>query len=92
MSFVSAVVDLSRHAEVRAQVEGAVARGLPPGLRETFLLVDGETLAIATVWESRDALAAMQSSGEEPLARRVLREAGGDPVATFYDVLLDAHS
>jgi hypothetical protein len=28
----------------------------------------------------------VRSSGEEPFARRLLREAGGDPEASFFDV------
>jgi hypothetical protein len=87
LSLVTAKIAPERHAEVIDPYGAAIEAGLPPGIRQTFLLVgeDG-TLAIATVWESRAALDAMRSSGEEPFARRLLREAGGDPEASFFDV------
>lgn len=93
VSFVSARVDPKRHGDVVEPYEAAVSVGLPPGIRQTFLLVgDDGTLAIATLWESREALDAMLASGQEPLARRLLREAGGEPSASFFDVAVEAAS
>lgn len=87
LSLVSAKIAPERQIEVTEPYRETVAAGLPPGIRQTFLLVgDDGTLAIATLWESREALDAMRSAGEEPFARRVLREAGGEPELRVYDV------
>ncbi len=43
-------------------------------------------IAIATVWKSRAGLDAMRESGETTFARRVLREAGGEPDVTFFEI------
>jgi hypothetical protein len=70
-----------------------VETDLPPVIRETFLLAaDDGTVAIATVWTSREALDAVRLGPEEPFARRVLREAGGDPEARFFEIVAEAAS
>jgi hypothetical protein len=93
LSFVSASVAPDRRDDVIRPYSEAVAHGLPTGLRQTFLLVgEDETMAIATVWNSREDLDAMLASGEEPLARRLLREAGGEPQATFFDIRVEGGS
>ena len=87
LTLVSAVIAADRRDEVTRGYRQAIAAGLPDGIRETFLLVhDDGTLAIATVWEDEGKLEAMRSSGEEPLARRLLREAGGDPELRVFGV------
>jgi hypothetical protein len=93
LSLVSATIAPERQAGVTELYRQAVAAGLPPGIRQTFLLVgdDGE-LAIATIWNSREELDAMRSSGEEPFARRVLREAGGEPEARFFEIAVEGGS
>jgi hypothetical protein len=53
---------------------------------------DDGTMAVATVWERREDLDAMRASGEEPLARRILREAGGAPDAAFFEIVGEARS
>ena len=91
LSIVGATIAPERHAEVVEPYRAALASGLPSGIRQTFLLVgDAGELAIATVWESREALEAMRSSGEEPFARRLLREAGGDPEARFFEIAAES--
>jgi heme-degrading monooxygenase HmoA len=61
------------------------------GIRQTFLLVgDDNTVAVATGWESREALDGMLASREEPFARRLLREAGGDPQFRLFEVAAEA--
>jgi len=75
--------------EYRAGVDGPK----PPGLAATWLLVGGDTstasveVAIATLWRDRADLDAMVATGQEPFARRLIREAGGTPSAAFFDVL-----
>ncbi len=93
LSLVSARIAPERRAEVADPYRRAVAAGLPAGIDQTFLLVaEDETVAIATVWSSREALDAMRDSGEEPLARRLLREAGGDPEVRFFEVAAEGGS
>jgi hypothetical protein len=92
LTFVSARIPTDRQDEVTHAYSEAVAAGLPAEIRQTFLVVDDETMAIATVWHSRHGLDAMLASGAEPLARRLLREAGGDPEARFFDIRAEARS
>ncbi len=90
LSLVSATISPERRDEVAEPYRAAIAGDLPPGARQTFLLAgDDGTMAIATVWESWEALDAMRSSGEEPLARRLLREAGGVPEARFLEIVAE---
>lgn len=75
VSLVSARIAPERRDEVLRAYRAVVGSGLPPAIRETLLLVDDDgTLAIATVWRSREALDAVRLGPEEPSARRVLRE------------------
>jgi heme-degrading monooxygenase HmoA len=93
LSFVSANVSPERREEVVRSYTDAVAGELGTGVRQTFLLGgEDDTMAIATVWNSREDLDAYIASVEEPLARKMLREAGGEPQATFFDVLVEAQS
>jgi hypothetical protein len=90
LSLVSAVIAPERQAEITETYERMVESDLPPTIRETFLLVsDDGTVAIATIWNSREALEAVRRGPDEPFARRVLREAGGDPKAVFFDVVAE---
>jgi hypothetical protein len=91
LSLVAAEIAPERQAEVVAAYRAMVETDLPPVIRETFLLVaDDGIVAIATVWNSREALEAVRLAPEEPFARRVLREAGGDPKAQFFDIVAEA--
>jgi hypothetical protein len=91
MSFVRAQIAPERREDVRRAYTEMVERGLPPAIRETFLLsAEDGTMSIASVWRSREDLEVIRSSPEEPFARRVLREAGGNPRAEFFDVVAEA--
>ncbi len=93
LSLVSAEIAPERQAEVVEAYREMVETKLPPMIRETFLLLgDDGTVAIATVWNSREALDAVRLGPDEPFARRVLREAGGDPNAQFFDVAAEGAS
>lgn len=93
LSLVTARIAPERQGEVDGPYRQAIAAGLPAGIRQTFLLAgEDDTLAIATVWKSREALDAMRASGEEPFARRVLREAGGDPEVAFFEIAAEGGS
>jgi hypothetical protein len=91
MSFVGARIEPERQEEVRRSYVEMVGRDLPSAIRETFLLAaeDG-TMAVATVWRSREDLDVVRSAPDEPFARRVLREAGGDPKAEFFEIVSEA--
>lgn len=91
LTFVTAQISPERQQEVVDRYSAAVAAGVPPTLRQTFLLAgDGDTLAIASVWHRREDLDELLASGEEPFARRLLREAGGRPEARFFDIRVEA--
>jgi heme-degrading monooxygenase HmoA len=93
LSFVSASVSADRRDEVIRPYTDAVAGDLGAGVRQTFLLVgEDDTLAIATVWNSREDLDSYIASVDEPLARRLLREAGGEPQVRFFDIQVEAQS
>ena len=93
LSFATASVSTDRRDEVVRPYPEAVGGELGAGVRQTFLLVgEDDTMAIATVWNSREALDAYIVSVEEPLARRILREAGGEPEARFFDIQVEAQS
>ena len=93
LSFVSASVSTDRRDDVVRPYTEAVGGELGAGVRQTFLLVgEDDTMAIATVWNSREDLDAYIASVEEPLARRILREAGGKPEVRFFDIQVEARS
>lgn len=88
MSMIRGVVAADRLEEVRGPYAAAITAGTPPGIVTTYLLSGpGDLVAIATIWRDRAALDAMIATGEEPLARRLIREAGGEPSAEFFEVM-----
>jgi hypothetical protein len=88
LSFVRGTISPDRLEEIAAPYRAAIARGLPSTMAATYLLSDASgTVAIATIWHDRADLDAMVASGEEPFARRLIRQAGGDPQAEFFDVM-----
>jgi hypothetical protein len=87
LSFVRGIVASDRLDEVVAPYRLAIAAGLPPTIAATYLLTDASgTVAVATVWRDRADLDAMVASGVEPFARRLIREAGGEPLAEFFNI------
>ncbi len=93
MSLVSAKIAPERREEVTRPYSEMLASGLPAAIRQTFLLVSEDgTMAIATVWNSWEDLDAIRTSGEEPFARRVLREAGGEPQPSFFEIAAESRS
>jgi len=66
---------------------------LDAGIAQTYLLRgarDPSQWRILTVWESREALEAMRSSGETPRGVVMFREAGAEPVLSIFEVLAQA--
>ena len=93
ITHVQGTVEPDRVTEVRAEYEAALAPGLPPGLMETFLAQsEPGHIAIITVWASQGDLDTMIASGQEPLARRLIREAGGLPELTVLTVIATSRS
>jgi heme-degrading monooxygenase HmoA len=88
VTIVSGVIAPERQTEVEGPYRAAIAGGLPPGLTDTMLLrgEDGR-VTIVSVWATRADLDAMRASGNEPLARRLIREAGGTPEVGIHEVL-----
>ncbi|MES2208976.1 MAG: hypothetical protein V4515_02180 [Chloroflexota bacterium] len=66
----------------------ALGQGLPPDISQTMLIRDGDEIGILSVWPRREDLAAMLAGGEEPFARRLIREAGGTPSARVFDFVV----
>jgi hypothetical protein len=74
--------------EIRTRYAAGVSGDRPPGLEATWLLARSDgSVAVATIWRDRAAIDAMAATGEEPFARRLIREAGGTPTVEFFDVL-----
>jgi len=88
ISIVTGRISDDQRGAVIDRYTATVGAGVPPGIERTFLVSgpDG-TMSVLTVWRDRRDLEAMRASGEEPFARRLLREAGGDPQGQFLDVL-----
>jgi hypothetical protein len=90
ITIVSGRIDRERRAEVIEAYTAAIADGLTPDLEATFLGGDDESLSVITVWRSRGHLDAYIASVDEPLARRIIREAGGTPEVRILDVIARA--
>jgi heme-degrading monooxygenase HmoA len=92
MAMVVTMLEAEVAPERAGDLENAFARETagptPPGLVRSFLL-HGPTWRIATVWESREALEAMRSSGETPAGVRMFREAGAEPALSVFEVVAE---
>lgn len=63
---------------------------LDPGIVQTFLLhssSDPTLWRIATVWESREALAAMRQSVVKPRGVLMFHRVGTEPVLSVFDIV-----
>lgn len=72
------------------QAYAEAGKMLPPGLERSYLiqLADKqEQWQIISVWESREALVKMRSSGETPAAIRMFRAAHSEPVISVFTVV-----
>jgi heme-degrading monooxygenase HmoA len=87
VSLVRGTIEPERADDIVDRYAAAIGDGVPRSIIETHLLRGraGE-VAVLTLWRSRADLDAMIAGGEEPLARRLIREAGGTPVVEFFDV------
>ncbi len=88
VSIISGRLPAERVQGLVAAYRAALAAGIPSGILATYAVdAGGGEVRIMTVWRSRADLEAMIATGEEPVARRLIREAGGEPRAEFLDVL-----
>lgn len=90
ITIVSGRVEASRRGEVIEPYRAATANGPPAYLESTFLVEDEEGMAIISVWRDRELLETYISSVDEPLARRLIREAGATPEVRIMDVVARA--
>lgn len=89
ISMVEAIVPPDRVAALSSAYSKVLASGRPPSILHTYLVArPPDRVAVITIWRSREDLQAMLDSGQEPVARRLIREAGGTPEASFLDVLV----
>ncbi|MEP6807293.1 MAG: hypothetical protein ABI978_01705 [Chloroflexota bacterium] len=89
ITFVLAEVDDDHASQIATSLQAVIDGGLPPQIEETFLLRGPEdAIAILTAWRTRDDLDRMLASSDEPVARRLMRQAGGTPTVTIYTVLV----
>lgn len=97
MKYVLTVLDAEipddRYADLERAYSEAVADQSPPGLLESKLLRDSRDPSrwrIETLWESREALAAMRGTGT-PRGVLMFREAGVEPTLSVFDVVESLH-
>ena len=87
VTWVSGNVFRDRQEEISRGFRAAIDAGIPPGIAETMLLRDGDEVSVLTTWRTREDLQATIGSPEEPLARRLIREAGGVPSVRIFEVI-----
>jgi hypothetical protein len=49
-------------------------------------------MRVVTVWRSREHLDRYLASGEKPFARRLLEDAGGEPIAEILEPVMDSNT
>jgi heme-degrading monooxygenase HmoA len=87
VTWVSGNVPRDREEELVDKYRAAIDAGLPPAIAATMLLRDGDEVSVITTWRTCEDLEATMTSPEEPLARRLIREAGGTPSVRIFDVV-----
>jgi len=90
MTVVSAQIAPERTDEVTEPFRQAVRNGMPERHHATLLRGEGDIWWIVSTWRSRADLDAYLTSVDEPFARRLLRQAGGEPVVRILDVVIDS--
>ncbi len=86
VTVVDGDVDPGRVVDLIAAWDEITGGDLPAGLQESFLMCAGDAWRIATVWESREALEQMRSTGETPGALMAFRSAGAEPRVMVFEV------
>ena len=89
MTIVEGRVSESKSKDFEAAYGALKGGALSPGLRMSFLArdtADSKFYRIITVWESREALDRMRSSGQVPAAIALFRSVGVEPQLRVHDV------
>jgi len=87
LTILEATIQSERASELRAAFHGA-SEQVPPGfIRSHLVSASGDPThwRIETLWESREALAAMRQTGT-PAGILMFRAAGAEPSLSIYDV------
>jgi heme-degrading monooxygenase HmoA len=87
VTIVEAAVEPARESDLRAAWEEVTAGALPPGFIESSLLrAEDGTWRIVTIWESKEAVMAMRTTGDPPAAIVVFDRAGAAPSVSMSTV------
>jgi len=89
LTVLEARIPQGRHADLQTAYRAAAQDAVPPGLLRSSLLQvtnDRSLWRIETLWESREALAAMRGTGT-PRGVQIFRVAGAEPTLTVLDVM-----
>ncbi len=92
MTVLEAEVPEGGRATLEAEFRAKTARGLPPGLAQSFLVrAEGDSgrWRIVSVWESAEALARMRAASATPTGVLIFRAAGAEPALTVFDVVVN---
>lgn len=87
-TFVSGRVPSDKKAEFISGYSSAISDSRPAGLERSFLmkgLDDPEAYTIETIWESREVLEAMRSSGK-PKAIELFERVGVSPQVWIHEI------
>jgi quinol monooxygenase YgiN len=88
ITVVSAIVEQSREAELRAGFERLESEDIPDGLLASALLRGQDDMwQITTIWRDRSALEAMRAAPAAPAAPRLFREVGAEPVLAVFELV-----
>jgi heme-degrading monooxygenase HmoA len=87
VTIVEGAVDAEREGDLRSAWEDTTSAALPNGFIESSLLrADDGTWRIVTVWESKEAVMTMRTSGEKPAALVMFERAGSEPSVSVWTV------
>ena len=92
VSMVSARIAPERVTDVIERFGAALRAGMPERQHVSLLRGDGGLMRVVTVWRSREHLDRYLASGEKPFARRLLEDAGGEPIAEILEPVMDSNT
>jgi hypothetical protein len=90
VTIVTAHIPPDRVEDLVAEFGAAVRAGLPERRHTSLLRGEENMIRIVTVWRSRAELDHYLASTEQPLALRLMRRFGGDPVVEIHELVLDS--
>lgn len=86
VTIVEGALEAAREGDLRSAWDDKTAV-LPEGFIESSLLrAEDGTWRIVTVWESKEAVMAMRTSGEPPAAPTMFEQAGAKPSVSMWTV------